>query len=175
MQKKFETKTVMVGEDDDLAKEARVLNPIVRWHSRKGITYETDPRHAEIISCETGTGRETEEEKRQHVNERRLSGTLGCKLDDDDGDTLSSDEVTRHRRIKSELFGTTQDGRRIRHEESNKQVFGIAKHEDMSSVLIRQFTERLFLSCNRWTPRLLEHLRRKLIGGLNMVLASGAS
>ena len=50
MQKKFETKTVMVGEDDDLAKEARVLNPIVRWHSRKGITYEIDPSvHAEIM------------------------------------------------------------------------------------------------------------------------------
>ena len=44
---------VMVGEDDDLVKEARVLNRIVRWHPRKGITYEADPRHAEIISFET--------------------------------------------------------------------------------------------------------------------------
>ena len=75
---KFETKMTTVGEDDDLAKEARVLNRIVRWHPRKGITYEADPRHAaEIISRDTGaekltnvstpaakeTGREAEEEK----------------------------------------------------------------------------------------------------------------
>ena len=34
------------------------------------------------------------------MNERRFSGKLGCKLDDDDnGDTLSADEVTRCRRI----------------------------------------------------------------------------
>ena len=175
MQKKFETKTVMVGEDDDLAKEARVLNPIVRWHSRKGITYETDPSVPLNLRSFTCCLFSSSVSRPVPVSQLIISACLGCKLADDDGDTLSSDEVTKHRRIKSELFGTTQDGRRIRHEESNKQVFGIAKHEDMSSVFIRQFIERLFLSCNRWTQRLLEHLRRKLIGGLNMVLASGAS
>ena len=30
----FETKMVMVGEVDDMAQEARVLNRIVRWHPR---------------------------------------------------------------------------------------------------------------------------------------------
>ena len=54
LQKKFETKMVMVGEDADLAKEARVVNRIVRWHPRKGATYEANPRHAEIIRRETG-------------------------------------------------------------------------------------------------------------------------
>ena len=34
--KTFETKVTMVGEDDDLAKEARVLNRIVKWHRAKG-------------------------------------------------------------------------------------------------------------------------------------------
>ena len=47
LKKKFETKMIMMGEDDDMAKEARVLNRIVRWHPRKGITYKDDPRHAE--------------------------------------------------------------------------------------------------------------------------------
>ena len=32
LQKQFETKMTMVGEDIDLAKEARVLNGIARWH-----------------------------------------------------------------------------------------------------------------------------------------------
>ena len=54
LKKKFETKMTMVGEDDDLAKEARVLNRIVRWHSRQGITHEADPRHAEVISRDAG-------------------------------------------------------------------------------------------------------------------------
>ena len=38
------------------------------------------------------------------MDERILSGTLGCKLDDDDGDTLSSDEVTRHRRSRANFL-----------------------------------------------------------------------
>ena len=54
LKKKFETKMTMVGEDDDLVMEARVLNRIVRWHPRKGITYEAGPKHAEIISRDTG-------------------------------------------------------------------------------------------------------------------------
>ena len=70
-------------------------------------------RHAEIISRETGAGelktistlaaketvRETGEEKREDLNERRLSGKLGCSLDNDDGDPLSSYEVTSYERI----------------------------------------------------------------------------
>ena len=33
--KMFETKMIMVAEHGDLAKEARALNRIVRWHPRK--------------------------------------------------------------------------------------------------------------------------------------------
>ena len=71
---------VVVGEDDDLAKEARVLHRIVRWNPRKGITLEADPisreaRAEELKTISTQatkkTGRETEEEKRQDLNERR--------------------------------------------------------------------------------------------------------
>ena len=53
LKKKFETKMIMVGEDDNMAREARVLNRIVRWHPKKGITYEAYPRHAEIIIRDT--------------------------------------------------------------------------------------------------------------------------
>ena len=42
----------ILGEDD-LAKVVRVLNPNVRWYPRKRITYEADPRHAEITSRDT--------------------------------------------------------------------------------------------------------------------------
>ena len=122
--KKFETKMIMVGEDDDLAKKARVLNRIVRWHPRKGATEEADPRHAETISRDTGAeklkavstpatkepGRETEEERRQYLCERRLSGKLGDKIDDgNNGNTLSADEMTRYRRTAARANFLAQD------------------------------------------------------------------
>ena len=50
MQKKFETKIVMAGDHDDLAKEARVLHQIVMWHPRKGPTYEADQARGNIQS-----------------------------------------------------------------------------------------------------------------------------
>ena len=31
---------ITMGEDDDMAEEARVMNPIVRWHPREEITHE---------------------------------------------------------------------------------------------------------------------------------------
>ena len=85
---------IMVGQNDDQDKEARVLNRIVRWHQRERTTYEADPRHAEGIIRDTGaeklktisrpaakeTRRETEEEKRQDLKERRLSGKLETRL-----------------------------------------------------------------------------------------------
>ena len=85
---------------------------------------EADPRHAEIISRDPGaeklktlstpaakdTGREAEEVKRQDLNERRLSGKLESKSDDDDNsDTLSADEVTRYRRIAARAKFFAQD------------------------------------------------------------------
>ena len=82
--KKFQTKMNMVGEDDD---DMAKVNRIVRWHPEKGITCEADPRHAEIIIRDTEQRisrpsqhglrrkrRETEDEKRQVLNGRRLSG-----------------------------------------------------------------------------------------------------
>ena len=137
LKKKFETTMIMMGEDDDKAMEARVLNRIVRWHPRKGITYEADPRHAETISRDTGaeslktmstpaakeTGRETEEEKRQVLQERRLSGKLGSKMNDKaEDEVLSADEVARYKEDcgAGKLLGTRQDGHCVCYEGSNE-------------------------------------------------------
>ena len=40
LKKKFETKMITIGEDDDMAEEAREMNRIVRWHPREEITHE---------------------------------------------------------------------------------------------------------------------------------------
>ena len=105
---------VSLGDRSDLTTwpRRRVLKRIVRWHARKRITCDADPRHAEIIIRETrseevklistqaakDTGRETEEEIRHDLSKSRLSGNLGCRPNDDDGDALSPDDVTRYRR-----------------------------------------------------------------------------
>ena len=52
LKEKFETKMTMVGGGDDLAKEAGVLSQTVRWHPRKGITYEADRRQSRYRSRE---------------------------------------------------------------------------------------------------------------------------
>ena len=95
LQKRFETKMAMVG-DDDLAKEDR----IVRWHPRKGTQARRNNRLWYWSRESHGTGRETEEEKRQYLNVRRFIGKLESKTDNDDKeDALSADEVARYRRI----------------------------------------------------------------------------
>ena len=96
----------------------------MKWHPREGITFEADLRHAETISRDKGaenlntistpaakeTERETEEEKRQDLKERRVSGKLGSKMNDDDKDEArSADEVTRYRRIAARANFLAQD------------------------------------------------------------------
>ena len=49
MNKQFLMKVVgRLGPDKDDARELRVLNRVLRW-TEKGIAYEADPRHAEIL------------------------------------------------------------------------------------------------------------------------------
>ena len=81
------------------------------WSRAEIISRETGAEDLKIISTPAAkeTGRETEEEKRHYLNDRRLSGKVGCKLDDDDGDTLSSDEVTRYSRIAARANFLAQD------------------------------------------------------------------
>ena len=104
--------------------EASVLNRIVRWHPRKEIANEADPRHAEVIIRDSGaenlktiptpamkeTGREKDEVNGQDLNGCRWSGKLGGKSDDDDnGDTLSADEATTYWRIAARANFVAQD------------------------------------------------------------------
>ena len=80
----------------------------MRRHPRKENTYEADPRHAEIISHETGAetlktiptlaARETERETGGEETRFERAQVERQILNDDDADTLSSDEVTRYRR-----------------------------------------------------------------------------
>ena len=48
LEKEFRGKTELIGPDPEQQLEARVLNWVIRWEET-GITFELDPRHAEIM------------------------------------------------------------------------------------------------------------------------------
>ena len=47
LQQIFQVKTEVIGPDPGQQREASVLNRVIRWEDT-GITWEPDPRHAEI-------------------------------------------------------------------------------------------------------------------------------
>ena len=53
MEKAYECKTSVIGPMKSDA--VKVLNRIIAWHEH-GLTYEVDPRHAEIIVSKLGPG-----------------------------------------------------------------------------------------------------------------------
>ena len=46
---KYDIKTTLLGPDETDAKEVTVLNRLIAWVDGQGITYEADPRHAQIM------------------------------------------------------------------------------------------------------------------------------
>ncbi len=88
---RYSIKTTVIGEDNKLEKEVRILNKIVRWHPGRGVTVEADPRHVEILIKETGV-----------ENARTLSST-GNKPDEKDtehgfeGEFLDAGRTTKYR------------------------------------------------------------------------------
>ena len=50
LQQKCKIKTQILGPGPDHLRELKVLNRILIWNGSKGVIYEADPRHAEIVS-----------------------------------------------------------------------------------------------------------------------------
>ena len=94
MSKKYSIKTTMIGGDPDLAKDARILNRMLKWHDGIGVSYEADPRHVEAIVRDTGvenmqtltcpavkeTRTESEEDRREDIFRKKEAGKLGGKI-----------------------------------------------------------------------------------------------
>ena len=53
MRAKFKVKTEVIGPDSEQVRQARFLNRVITWEDA-GITWEPDPRHAEIILKQLG-------------------------------------------------------------------------------------------------------------------------
>ena len=46
---KYQIKTQVLGPDEGQTKEIKIFNRITSWHGTKGVAYEADPRHIEIV------------------------------------------------------------------------------------------------------------------------------
>ena len=114
------------------AEQNREVAPAKRDHVRGRSQAETLIRDRGAEELETisppaakETGRETEEEKRYDLNERRLNGKLGCKINDE---CRSGDQMQEDCR-KGEFLGTRQDGHRSCH----KRMTSLVKDEVTNS------------------------------------------
>ena len=45
----YQVKTQFLGPGEEFNQQLTILNRIVLWHEHKGIAYEADPRHAELV------------------------------------------------------------------------------------------------------------------------------
>ena len=49
LEEKYQIKTQLLGPEKNQEKEVRILNRIVTWDQQRGLRYEADPRHVEIL------------------------------------------------------------------------------------------------------------------------------
>ena len=49
LEEKYQVKIQLLGPGEDHSRQLKILNRIVTWHNHKGIVYEADPRHAELV------------------------------------------------------------------------------------------------------------------------------
>ena len=91
LERRYQIKTPWLGPGDDHQREIEILNRIVGWDSLRGITFEADPRHVEIIINQLKLG------------DAKAVATLGAKEEgsttEDCEITLSDDQTFQYRAI----------------------------------------------------------------------------
>lgn len=86
LENKYQVKTQLLRPGKEHSQQLEVLNRIIPWHDHRGITYEADPRHAELVIEQLGpkdasivstpSTREeghTKEDSRELVNEKQAT------------------------------------------------------------------------------------------------------
>ena len=95
LQKKYQVKTQVLGPNEGRQKQVKILNRLVSWDGTRGLLYEADPRHAEIV-----------------VNQLRLQEAKGVttpgtreegRIGQDHEEKLDENEATSFRAIVARL------------------------------------------------------------------------
>ena len=94
LQARWDVKATILGPESHHAQEVRVLNRSIRWTAR-GIEYEADPRHRQVILKELGL------EGCSPVTTPWSPQEQGCLQDE--GELLSGTEATKFRAIVARL------------------------------------------------------------------------
>lgn len=91
LESKCQIQTQLLGPHDDSMKELKIFNRIIAWNFTKGISYEADPRHVEIVVEELG------------LKEAKPVNTPGTKEErttqEDSEQLLEDDEASRCRAL----------------------------------------------------------------------------
>ena len=91
LEKKYQVKTQTLGLDEEQLRQVKDLNRIITWDEGKGIGYDADPRHVEIINQQLS------------LEHAKFVTTPGTKAEgrtaDDNGEPLGDEHATKHRAL----------------------------------------------------------------------------
>ena len=91
LMKKYQIKTQVFGPEEGQVKELKISNGIVTWNGSKGLTYEADPRHVEIVV------------EQLRLNEAKPVATPGTREEgttqQDSQEQLGDEEASKYRAL----------------------------------------------------------------------------
>ena len=91
LEKSYQVKTQVLGPDENPLKQVKILNRIVTWDDKRGLGYEADPRHAELIK------------QQLTLEEAKPAFILGIKeegrIATDHEEPLDNEQATRYRAL----------------------------------------------------------------------------
>ena len=91
LEKTFQVKTQTLGPGKDDMKQVKILNRVISWDDKRGISYEADPRHVEIISQQLKLG------------EAKAVSTPGTKEEgrtaENQDEPLNNEQATQYRAL----------------------------------------------------------------------------
>ena len=111
MENKFEITANVLGPEEGMENEIRVLNRTLRW-TDSGITYEPDQRHAEIIIKELNLVDSSKSTTEPHKSAQRRSNPVGTPAvpenhvalqERDNSEYMDKHDASRYRALSARL------------------------------------------------------------------------
>ena len=91
VEKKYQVKTQTLGPHKEQLQQVKILNRVITWDANKGIGYEADPRHVEIIN------------QQLVLDNAKVVATPGAKEEgrtgDDNEEPLAEEHATKYRAL----------------------------------------------------------------------------
>lgn len=88
---KYHVKTQMLGPGKDQCRQIKVLNRVITWHGERGLAYEADPRHVELVVQQFG------------LQDSKLITTPGTREEgntkDEHVEMLNGNDATKYRAV----------------------------------------------------------------------------